>query len=270
MEKGCTERELQRLTEALRTIFEDVSTVELPPESVDHWQDDAMQVSYEQGGGQVSCVLRRRIQVGGASYGVQMSAPLAGNTLPEDRMTERERELVREDLDRDFLTGAYNRRYIETVLRRQLEADLAAGGRAAVALVSLDNADRLRYEHGQPALDQIICTIANQWKKHYDAPGSRIVCRLHGGVLLVACKGLDAAAMAREMARYYREMPCDCVAGSGMMSRVSFTLSIGVAGTDELPAGQRDWDNLCRLCDERLRAAAEAGGNCLRAGDATA
>ncbi len=27
---------------------------------------------------------------------------------------------------------------------------------------------------------------------------------------------------------------------------------------------------LCRLCDERLRAAAEAGGNCLRAGDATA
>ena len=64
MEKGCTERELQRLTEALRTIFEDVSTVELPPESVDHWQDDAMQVSYEQGGGQVSCVLRRRIQVG--------------------------------------------------------------------------------------------------------------------------------------------------------------------------------------------------------------
>ena len=35
-EKGCTERELQRLTEALRTIFEDVSTVELPPESADH------------------------------------------------------------------------------------------------------------------------------------------------------------------------------------------------------------------------------------------
>ena len=122
---------------------------------------------------------------------------------------------MREDLNRDFLTGAYNRRYIETVLRRQLEADLAAGGRAAVALVSLDNADRLRYEHGQPALDQIICTIANQWKKHYDAPGSRIVCRLHGGVLLMACKGLDAAAMAREMGRYYREMPCDLRGGLG-------------------------------------------------------
>lgn len=262
MEKGYTERELQRLTEALRTIFEDVSMVELPPESADHWQDDAMQVSYEQGGGQVSCVLRRRIQVDGVSYGIQMSAPLAGNTLPEDRMTERERELVREDLNRDFLTGAYNRRYIETVLRQHMEADMAQGSQTAMALVSLDNADRLRYEHGQPALDQVVCNIANQWKKHYDTPGSRTVCRLHGGVLLIACRGMSAAELAAEMRRHYVQMPCDCVAGAGMMSRIAYTLSIGVAGADDLPAGQRTWEKLYHLCDQRLRSAA-AGGNCI-------
>ena len=261
MEKGCTVQELQRLTDALRSIFEDVSVTPLPPERADRWQDDAMQVSYEQGGGQVSCVLRRRIQVEGVSYGIQMSAPLAGNALPEDRMTERERELLREDLNRDFLTGAYNRRYIETVLRGQLEAVLAAGGQAAVALVSLDEADRLRYEHGQPVLDQLVCTIANQWKKHYDDPDSRIVSRLHGGVLLIACKGLDAAALAEELGRHYAAMPCCCVAGAGMMSRIAFTLSIGVAGTAELPAGQQNWEALYRLCDARLRAAAAAGGN---------
>ena len=143
----------------------------------------------------------------------------------------------------------------------ELEALVAAGGRAAVALVSLDNADRLRYEHGQPALDQVVCTIANQWKKHYDAPGRRIVCRLHGGVLLVACKEMDAAALAGEMKRYYAEMPCDCVAGAGMMSRISFTLSIGVADTAEV----HSWEELYHLCDGRLREAAAAGGNCIRA-----
>ena len=261
MGKEWTRQQLQAAAEALRAVFEDVSVVELPPESEGRWQDDAMQVSYEQGGGQVSCVLRRRIPVEGGWCGIQMSAPLAGNTLPEDRMTERERELLREDLNRDFLTGAYNRRYIETVLRGQMEAVLAAGGQAAVALVSLDEADRLRYEHGQPALDQLVCTIANQWKKHYDAPGRRIVCRLHGGVLLVACKEMDAAALAGEMKRYYAEMPCGCVAGAGMMSRVSFTLSIGVADTAEV----HSWEELYHLCDGRLREAAAAGGNCIRA-----
>ena len=195
MEKGYTERGLQALTQALQAVFEDVSVVELPQECADHWQDDAVQVSYEQGGGQVSCVLRRRILVDGVWYGVQMSAPLAGNTLPEDRMTERERELVREDMNHDFLTGAYNRRYIETVFSAELEADVRAGGRVAAALVSLDGADRLQYTYGQPALDQVVCTIANQWKKHYDQPGSRIVCRLQGGLLLIACDKLSAAEL---------------------------------------------------------------------------
>ena len=261
MEKGYTERGLQALTQALQAVFEDVSVVELPQECADHWQDDAVQVSYEQGGGQVSCVLRRRILVDGVWYGVQMSAPLAGNTLPEDRMTERERELVREDMNHDFLTGAYNRRYIETVFSAELEADVRAGGRVAAALVSLDGADRLQYTYGQPALDQVVCTIANQWKKHYDQPGSRIVCRLQEGLLLIACDKMSAAELKEEMAHYYSEMPCECVAGTGMMNRISYTLSIGVADTGELPQGCRCWDGLYRLCGQRLRTASEGGGN---------
>ena len=267
MKKGCTVQDLQKLAEALQAVFDDVSVVELPLECEDHWQDDAMQVSYEQGGGQVSCVLRRRVQTDRGSYGIQMSAPLAGNTLPEDRMTERERELVREDLNRDFLTGAYNRRYIETVFRQKLDKILSEGGQAAAALVSLDEADRLRYTHGQPALDQIVCTIVNQWKKHYDLPCSRVVCRLHGEILLIVCEGMTVEQLGAEIRQYYEEMPCDCIAGTGMMSRVAFTLSIGVAGTAELPEGQRSWEGLYHLCDKRLCAAVADGGDCIRTAD---
>ena len=267
MKNGYTVQDLQKLTEALQAVFEDVSVVELPPECEDHWQDDAMQVSYEQGGGQVSCVLRRRVNVNGVSYGVQMSAPLAGNTLPEYRMTERERELVREDLKRDFLTGAYNRRYVETVFREKLDGILSSGGQAAAALVSLDEADRLRYTYGQPALDQIVCTIVNQWKKHYDRPSSRVVCRLHGGILLIVCEGMTVEQLEAEVRQHYAEMPCDCIAGTGMMSRVAFTLSIGVAGTAELPEGERSWESLYHLCDKRLCAAVADGGDCIRAAE---
>ena len=46
-----------------------------------------------------------------------------------------------------------------------------------------------------------------------------------------------------------------------MMSRVSFTLSIGVADTAEV----HSWEELYHLCDGRLREAAAAGGNCIRA-----
>ncbi len=266
MEKGCTEQDLRSLTGLLRAVFEDVSMVELPQEQADHWQDDAMQVSYEQGGGQVSCVLRRRIQVDGRYYGIQMSAPLAGNTLPEDRMTERERELVREDMNHDFLTGAYNRRYIETIF---CAGSLRPGEQAAVALISLDKADQFRYEYGQPALDQIICTMANQWVKHYDNPHNRIVCRLHDGVFLIACRGMTAPELEDEVRDYYAGMPCECVAGVGMMNRVSFTLSIGVAGTAELADGQLSWENLYRLCDGRLHTAITAGGNRICGRDAS-
>ena len=52
-----------------------------------------------------------------------------------------------------------------------------------------------------------------------------------------------------------------------MMSRVAFTLSIGVAGTSELAEGQRSWENLYHLCDKRLCAAVSSGGNCICARD---
>ena len=51
-------------------------------------------VDYELRNGQVDCVLRRQIVADGKVWKLQMTAPLAGNDLPEDRMTPRERETV--------------------------------------------------------------------------------------------------------------------------------------------------------------------------------
>ena len=59
--------------------------------------------------------------------------------------------------------------------------------------------------------------------------------------------------------RNLAEMPKECVASVGLMRRVPFTQSIGVAGTREVRC--KNWDALYDLCEKRLAAAQTAGGD---------
>ncbi len=259
MNREMTREELQALIESLNVAFDVISVTELDEAAGDEWQDEGLEVDYELGGGEVRCVLRRVFQADGRYYRVQISAPLAGSDLPEDRMSEREREMCREDMNRDFLTGVYNRRYLETVLRRQVEMNATAGQKVAAALVSLDRYSNLQAEHGQSAIEQMLCYLANQWKKHYNLPGSRVVCRMNGNIFMVVCMGSTGKELEEEMRSLYEQMPCECVTSTGMMCRIPFTLSIGCAGVEEVD--EKSWDALCALTDKRMRAVAAAGGN---------
>ena len=113
MKKECTEQDLRELARSAQAVFEAVTLTEAP--LCDGWQDDGLRVDYELRNGRVDCVLHRRVEADGKCWELEMCAPLAGNVLPEERMTPRERELCREDMSHDFLTGVYNRRYLETV-----------------------------------------------------------------------------------------------------------------------------------------------------------
>ena len=148
MKKECTEQDLRELARSAQAVFEAVTLTEAP--RCDGWQDDGLRVDYELRNGRVDCVLHRRVEADGKCWELEMCAPLAGNVLPEERMTPRERELCREDMSHDFLTGVYNRRYLETVFAQKLEQCAAQGRKAAVALVSIDNGQKLRDTYGQP------------------------------------------------------------------------------------------------------------------------
>ena len=257
MEKEWTEQDLRAFAQGARAAFDAVSLTEVPDS--ENWQDDGLQVDYELRNGRVDCVLRRRIEADGRLWEMQMAAPLAGNVLPEERMTERERELCRDDMNHDFLSGVFNRRYLETVFGAKLEQWGAAGRGAAVALVSLDNGAALRDTYGQPVMDQLICFVANQWKKSYDTPMQRIVCRLTGSVFVVACADVTGRQLAQEMQQLYAEMPHECITTTGVMHRVAYTLSCAAAGLEE--TDRKSWQGLYELCDQRLRAAQAAGGD---------
>ena len=65
--------------------------------------------------------------------------------------------------------------------------------------------------------------------------------------------------LEEELKAIYAEMPKECVASVGLMRRVPFTQSIGVAGTREVRC--KNWDALYDLCEKRLAAAQAAGGD---------
>lgn len=261
MEKQWTEQDLHSFVQTAQAVFDGVSLTEEQPEP--GWQDESLQVDYELRGGRVDCVLRRIVEADGKRWKLQMSAPLAGNVLPEERMTPRERELCREDMSHDFLTGVYNRRYLETVFAQKLEQCAAQGRKAAVALVSIDNGQKLRDTYGQPVMDQLHCFVGNQWKKSFDTPAVRVVCRLTGSIFAVGCLDTDGKQLAEEMRNLYQQMPRECITTTGMMRRVPFTLSCGAAGLEDVSA--KNWQALYELCDARLREAQNAGGDQMRA-----
>ena len=250
MDREWTEQDLCTFAEGAQAAFETVLLDELPQDT--GWQDEGLQVSYSLCNGRVSCVLHRTVRADGKLWRITMSAPLAGNLLPEERMSARERELCREDLNHDFLSGVYNRRYLETVIAAELDRWAEQGRKAAVALVSLDHGAQLRDTYGQPVMDQLICFVANQWKKYFDIPGSQIVCRLTGTTFVVGCLDLDGGQLAQQMRNIYAEMPHECITSMGMMKRVPFTLSVAVAGLDELDSAANCWQRLYAICDERL------------------
>ena len=86
-------------------------------------------------------------------------------------------------------------------------------------------------------------------------------CRLTGTTFVVGCLDLDGGQLAEQMRNIYAEMPHECITSMGMMKRVPFTLSVAVAGLDELDRAANCWQRLYAICDERLRGIQISGGN---------
>ena len=130
-----------------------------------------------------------------------------------------------------------------------------------IAAVRVGEEATLKHFHrqGDAVMNQLVCFVANQWKKHYDRPAERVVCRLTDTLFAIGCADKNCAELAEELNGIYAEMPRACVASVGLMRRVPFTQSIGCACTGEVRG--KNWDALYQLCEQRLKAAQTAGGD---------
>lgn len=131
---------------------------------------------------------------------------------------------LREQANRDPLTGLYNRRYLDDSLQRELDRCAREGQPLSLLLIDLDHFKQINDRHGHAAGDEVLRQISALLLQNMRS--SDICCRWGGEEFLLVLPGLglDAAAERAELCRRL-------VAGQGQGHEQAFavTLSIGVA-----------------------------------------
>lgn len=164
-----------------------------------------------------------------------------------DRMTDLE-------VGRDALTQLFNRRFLQTVLRREIELNRRRGDPFCVLMLDIDFFKQVNDQHGHEAGDRVLQGVAALLVQQVRA--GDFVFRYGGEEFLVVLTEVDAAqaqAVAEKMRRRVEQarMP---VADDRMLN---VTLSIGIAAYD----GHPDYQRMVDLADKALYAAKAAGRN---------
>lgn len=253
MDRNFTAAQLVALLEQLQTVFDTAGVTD--GEDAPH----GMAAEYVSNWDGTDCVLSCPITVDGLAKCLRISSRITGETGASSEISAREVQLYKDDMHRDFVTGVYNRRYWEETFARRLAKSAAGGTPVAVALVKIDGYAEIVRAHGQPVADQLVCYVANQWKKYYDEGDDKVVCRMTGHTFAVGCVGAEEIDLENQMRVLYSEMQLVCTATVGMLCRVPFTLSIACAGTEEV--SDKIWPELYMLADRRLRTQRNIGGN---------
>jgi diguanylate cyclase (GGDEF)-like protein len=174
-------------------------------------------------------------------------AQLESRTLQLEALQEQ----LRDQAERDWLTGLHNRRF----LARELANPSATDNLLSVAVVDLDHFKQINDRHGHAVGDQVLvraaellCTVLRT---------SDIVVRSGGEEFLVLMPLTDenaAISCCERIRRVIREEPWDEIAEG-----LTLTTSIGVATTERAA----DLESLVRIADKRLYDAKHAGRDCV-------
>jgi diguanylate cyclase (GGDEF)-like protein len=159
---------------------------------------------------------------------------------------------LRDQAERDWLTGLHNRRF----LARELASPSPTNsGVVSVAVVDLDHFKLINDRHGHSVGDQVLVRAAELLCKVLRA--SDIIVRSGGEEFLVLMPQTDAnAALAgcERIRHAIREEPWQEIAAG-----LSLTTSVGLATA----ANATDLEALVNLADQRLYAAKNAGRDCV-------
>ena len=166
-------------------------------------------------------------------------------------------ESMREQAERDSLTGLWNRNSIFEILRRELTRADREAAPLAVIMADLDHFKDLNDTHGHMAGDAVLREAVRRMGagvRSYDAIGR------YGGeeflIVLPGCDGRSGVCRAERLRKLICAEPFDTSEG-----RISVSCSLGVASTVECDS--LDCDTLVRAADAALYRAKHNGRNCV-------
>jgi len=169
-------------------------------------------------------------------------------------MNLRLQQKLREQANRDLLTGLYNRHFLEEV-RPALLAEADRSGRPlSVVLLDLDHFKRLNDTWGHQAGDEVLRAIASFLEAHVRDNDS--VIRFGGEEILVLLPETSLAQAALIAERWRVRFCGEPVPARG--ERLTVTFSAGVAS---YPDGAASWDELVQHADLALYQAKARGRN---------
>ncbi|MET3007883.1 GGDEF domain-containing protein [Stenotrophomonas koreensis] len=156
------------------------------------------------------------------------------------------------DSGSDPLTNLLNRRFLPTVLRREIELTTSNGTRFAVLLIDLDHFKAINDQHGHETGDRALQHVAATLSQH--TRGSDYLFRYGGEefvVVLVGVTTLQAMVIAENLRKLVSSNPLSLPTGG----ELALTASIGVAAFD----GHPDYQRLMARADAAMYQAKNGG-----------
>lgn len=157
---------------------------------------------------------------------------------------------------RDALTSLLNRRFLPTVLRREIEQQRRSGDGFALLLLDLDHFKPINDTHGHEAGDRALhhlATVLTQATR-----GSDYLFR-YGGEEFVVVLGSVKQSQALTIAENLRQRVANSPAMLADGTTLPMTVSIGVAMHD----GHPDYEHLLARADAAMYQAKQKGRDCV-------
>ena len=151
-----------------------------------------------------------------------------------------------DDLHHDYVTGVYNRRYLDEEFLPRMREKVNAGATFAAALVRVNEYGAVLAQEGHAAADRGLLVAAGILQKAGVDPENGVIARLDGGMFLVG--EMNAAADSLRGRIIDTSNNSRRVFGYSLSRRGEFTLSVGAAEWAET----RSWDMLLALAEQRI------------------